>query len=86
MVRQNLIFVMGYILLMLALLATGYINPIIAAVGHGLSGLVVIFNSARLFREGEELADDEGEDEERRAQPAGRVEHVRPVAAVAATA
>ncbi|MEM7681409.1 MAG: cation-translocating P-type ATPase [Planctomycetota bacterium] len=58
-VRQNLIGLMCYILLMIALLATGYINPLIAAVGHGVSGLAVIFNSARLFREGEHLSQDE---------------------------
>lgn len=54
-IRQNLIGVGLYILLMLALLA--YITPIIAAIGHGVSSILVIFSSARLIREGENLPD-----------------------------
>ena len=35
--------------------AFGYLNPIIAALLHNAGSLVVVFNSARLVRIGEEL-------------------------------
>ncbi len=54
-IRQNLIGLLIYILLMLALLAFGLINPILAALAHGVASLAVLFNSARLVREGEYL-------------------------------
>ncbi|MEM6750158.1 MAG: cation-translocating P-type ATPase [Planctomycetota bacterium] len=77
-VRQNLIGLMCYILFMVALLATGYITPVIAAVGHGVSGLAVIFNSARLFREGEHLSLDD--DAKPAAAPARKLEPIVPAA------
>lgn len=54
-IRQNLAGTMIYILAMLALLLAGWMAPWVAAVGHGISSIVVIFNSARLVREGEDL-------------------------------
>ncbi len=39
----------------LTLAAFGYINPIVAAIMHNAGSLVVVFNSARLVRQGEEL-------------------------------
>jgi Cd2+/Zn2+-exporting ATPase len=33
----------------------GFIGPIVAAVLHNVGSLIVIFNSARLVRKGEEL-------------------------------
>jgi hypothetical protein len=39
----------------LALAAFGKINPIVAAVMHNAGSLIVIFNSARLVRQGEEM-------------------------------
>ncbi|MEM1107081.1 MAG: cation-translocating P-type ATPase [Planctomycetota bacterium] len=54
-IRQNLIATMIYILFMLALLAAGYLTPMGAAIGHGISSILIIFNSARLVRVGEEL-------------------------------
>lgn len=57
-IRQNLILVGVYILLMLVLLAAGVLNPLIAAVAHGILDLIVIFNSARLIREGEDVSDE----------------------------
>ncbi len=35
--------------------AFGWLNPILAAVLHNAGSLIVIFNSARLVRKGEEL-------------------------------
>ena len=54
-IRQNLVGTMIYILLMLGLLAAGVLTPMWAAIGHGISSILVIFNSARLVRVGEEL-------------------------------
>ncbi len=45
----------AFIVLGEILAAQGYIPPIIAAVLHLVSGLVVIFNSARLVGAGEEI-------------------------------
>ncbi|MEM1212423.1 MAG: cation-translocating P-type ATPase [Planctomycetota bacterium] len=79
-IRQNLIGLLIYILIMLALLAAGFITPVIAAVGHGVSGIAVVFNSARLFREGEDLADEEPlllqQRRKGEGRPAPRIEHV----------
>ncbi len=54
-IRQNLVGTMIYILLMLGLLAAGVLTPMWAAIGHGISSIIVIFNSARLVRVGEDL-------------------------------
>ena len=54
-IRQNLIGTLIYIVFMLALLAAGVLTPLWAAIGHGISSIIVIFNSARLVRVGEEL-------------------------------
>ncbi|MEM6855588.1 MAG: hypothetical protein AAF593_14370 [Planctomycetota bacterium] len=54
-IRQNLIATMIYILFMLALLAAGVLTPMWAAIGHGISSILIIFNSARLVRVGEDL-------------------------------
>ena len=59
-VRQNLAFAMIYIIALLALGALGYIHPIVAVLLHLASSLVVIFNSARLVREGEDIEIAEG--------------------------
>jgi Cd2+/Zn2+-exporting ATPase len=39
----------------LAAAAMGYLNPIVAAIMHNAGSLIVVFNSARLVRMGEEL-------------------------------
>ncbi|MEM1098364.1 MAG: cation-translocating P-type ATPase [Planctomycetota bacterium] len=54
-IRQNLIFTGLYIVFMLVLLGLGWLTPLMAAIGHGISSLIVIFNSARLVREGEDV-------------------------------
>ena len=55
-IRQNLLVVLVYVVAMLALLTMGFITPLIAAIAHGIIDVVVVFNSARLFREGEDLS------------------------------
>src|SRR5437899_1350147 len=54
-INQNFLFGLGFILGGLALAAFGKINPIVAAILHNAGSLIVIFNSARLVRQGEEL-------------------------------
>ena len=54
-IRQNLAVGIGFIVIFLGLAAANIVTPIMAAILHLLSGLVVIFNSARLVRMGEDI-------------------------------
>jgi Cd2+/Zn2+-exporting ATPase len=54
-IRQNLVIGAAFIAVFLALAAAGYVSPVAAALLHVVSGLLVIFNSARLVRCGEEI-------------------------------
>jgi Cd2+/Zn2+-exporting ATPase len=52
---QNLLFGVGYIVVLEVLGAMGIIRPIVAAFLHMVASAIVIFNSARLVRFGEHL-------------------------------
>jgi Cd2+/Zn2+-exporting ATPase len=54
-INQNFLFGVVFIVGGLAAAASGYLNPIVAAILHNAGSLVVVFNSARLVRQGEEL-------------------------------
>ncbi len=55
-INQNFLFGVLFSIGGLSLAVFGYINPIdVAAIMHNLGSLIVIFNSARLVRKGEEL-------------------------------
>lgn len=54
-INQNFLFGVFFIIGGLTLASLGYLNPIVAAILHNAGSLVVIFNSARLVRKGEEL-------------------------------
>jgi len=54
-INQNFLFGILFIILGLGFASTGYINPIVAAILHNVGSLLVVFNSARLVRQGEEL-------------------------------
>ena len=54
-INQNFLFGVLFIIVGLAATAFGYIGPIVAALLHNVGSLIVIFNSARLVRKGEEL-------------------------------
>jgi Cd2+/Zn2+-exporting ATPase len=54
-INQNFLFGGLFIISGLTLASFGYINPILAAILHNTGSLVVVFNSARLVRQGEEL-------------------------------
>ena len=56
LVLQNLGFGMVFMVGGLVFIGFGYMTPIIAALLHNVSSFIVIFNSARLVRMGEDLA------------------------------
>lgn len=53
-VYQNILFGVSFIVVMMSLAMTGLLTPVAAAVSHTLATALVIFNSARLVRFGEE--------------------------------
>ena len=54
-INQNFLFGVFFIIGGLSAAAFGWLNPILAAILHNAGSLIVIFNSARLVRKGEEL-------------------------------
>ncbi len=56
--NQNLAFGLLFVLCGIVLSVFGIMSPVLAAVLHAVSTLIVIFNSARLVRTGEELTED----------------------------
>jgi len=54
-INQNFLFGVLFIIVGLTAAAFGYVGPIVAALLHNVGSLIVIFNSARLVRKGEEL-------------------------------
>ena len=54
-INQNFLFGVFFIIGGLAAAAMGYLNPIVAAIMHNAGSLIVVFNSARLVRMGEDL-------------------------------
>ena len=54
-INQNFMFGILFILVGMGLAAFGYVSPVLAAALYNIGSLVVIFNSARLVRQGEEL-------------------------------
>ncbi len=66
-INQNFLIGVLFVLGGLVLAALKYINPIVAALMHVVGSLLVVFNSARLVRHGEELEPFHGPP----AQPSG---------------
>jgi Cd2+/Zn2+-exporting ATPase len=60
-IRQNMIVGVVFIVAFLGLAGAGYVSPVTAALLHVASGLIVIFNSARLVRCGEEIEQEEAD-------------------------
>ncbi len=54
-INQNFMFGVLFVVIVLAAGAMGYVHPIVAALLHNAGALIVVFNSARLVRQGEEL-------------------------------
>ncbi|MDX2199125.1 MAG: cation-translocating P-type ATPase [Phycisphaerae bacterium] len=65
---QNMIFGVAYVALLLVLSAAGYVHPVLAAFLHAASSLVVVFNSARLIRAGEDVDTLPAEEEDEQRQ------------------
>ena len=51
-IRQNMVWALGYNVLALPLAAAGFVPPWLAAIGMSLSSLVVVLNALRLSRRG----------------------------------
>ena len=66
-IKQNMAIGGGFILIFLVFAAMGLVAPVIAAILHVVSSLIVVFNSARLVRAGEDI-----EQEEHRALDAAK--------------
>ena len=54
-INQNFLFGVLFIVVGLTITSFGIIGPIVAALLHNVGSLIVVFNSARLVRKGEEL-------------------------------
>jgi len=54
-INQNFSFGVAFIIVGWMLTGSGYIGPIAASILHVIGSLIVVFNSARLVRKGEEL-------------------------------
>jgi Zn2+/Cd2+-exporting ATPase len=72
-INQNFAFGVIFIIAGLSASAFGFIGPITAAMLHVAGTLIVIFNSARLVRKGEELEHFHPEPEEPPQQTSGRL-------------
>ena len=58
-IKQNMAIGGGFILLFLVFAGAGKIPPVVAALLHVVSSLIVVFNSARLVRCGEDIEQQE---------------------------
>jgi Cd2+/Zn2+-exporting ATPase len=54
-INQNFLFGVLFIILGQTVTSLGYVSPIPASILHNVGSLIVVFNSARLVRKGEEL-------------------------------
>ncbi|MDE3066268.1 MAG: cadmium-translocating P-type ATPase [Verrucomicrobiota bacterium] len=72
-INQNFLFGTFFIIIGLTITSLGYLGPIPAAILHNVGSLIVIFNSARLVRKGEELEHFEPAGEEPPPRPAGQL-------------
>jgi len=79
-IRQNMIVGGLFIVVFMSLAGAGYVSPVTAAMLHIVSGLIVIFNSARLVRSGEEIEQAEAD---RLAELARRKSRTARIAAAA---
>ena len=72
-INQNFLFGVLFIVVGLTVTSFGIIGPIVAALLHNVGSLIVIFNSARLVRKGEELEHFHPEMETFPQKPAGQL-------------
>jgi Cd2+/Zn2+-exporting ATPase len=72
-INQNFMFGVAFIIVGWTTTVSGYIGPIAASILHVVGSLIVIFNSARLVRKGEELEHFHPETEEPPRQVSGQL-------------
>ncbi len=77
-INQNFLFGVAFIIIGLTLAAFGYVNAVVAAIMHNVGSLLVVFNSARLVRQGEELEPYETKAEEAASPSAPSTPALRP--------
>jgi Cd2+/Zn2+-exporting ATPase len=81
-INQNFLFGVLFIICGMTFSALGKVAPVWAAAMHTAGSLIVVFNSARLVRKGEELehyqADTEKKDTSRPASPPAGLPQVAP--------
>src|SRR6185436_12848179 len=74
-INQNFLFGVLFIITGMTFAALGKVHPMLAAALHTVGSLIVVFNSARLVRKGEEMehyqAESESRDSNRSATPSG---------------
>ena len=73
-INQNFLFGIVFVIGGLIMAAMKIINPVLAAVLHVVGSLLVVFNSFRLVRQGEELEPFEIPSEENASKPASKLE------------
>jgi Zn2+/Cd2+-exporting ATPase len=73
-INQNFLFGIVFVIGGLIMAAMKIINPVLAAVLHVVGSLLVVFNSFRLVRQGEELEPFEIPSEESAPKPASKLE------------
>ena len=72
-INQNFMFGVVFIIVGWTVTVSGYIGPIAASILHVIGSLIVVFNSARLVRKGEELEHFHPETEEPPRQASGQL-------------
>jgi Cd2+/Zn2+-exporting ATPase len=72
-INQNFMFGVVFIIVGWTVTVSGYIGPIAASILHVIGSLIVVFNSARLVRKGEELEHFHPETEEPPRQVSGQL-------------
>ncbi len=87
-IKQNVLIGALFITIGEVVAGLGFMAPIVAAVLHLVSGLIVVFNSARLVRSGEEIEYAEAQqlDGQRRREHTGDDRHKAPAAATVSPA
>jgi Cu2+-exporting ATPase len=50
-VKQNMVWAIGYNVLVLPLAMAGFLSPWMAALGMSISSIIVVYNSTRLLRD-----------------------------------
>ena len=79
-INQNFVFGILFVIVGLVLASMKFITPVVAAVLNVVGSLFVVFNSARLVREGEEfeIFDEEGEVTESKPEESSEADEPAP--------